>query len=270
MINIKRIDTMNEFFEMINDQPYREEFGRHRGLFVYRGMPDASFHLETSLYLNCGDKSAELERYMLDNYKKYAVAEDSLVETNVWRELIIGQHYGLPTRLLDWTHSPLVAAHFATAENDLAKMTSHDCIIWRLDMKEIDRLLPQRYQDIQNKRGMDVFSFEMLHAAGCEDLESYDRDMKGNAMVVVEPPSIDKRIVNQYSFFSIIPQGMNNIENFLDENTKHSIKYVVSRNIRWEIRDLLDGANISERIFFPGLDGISKWMARHYYVRVDI
>ena len=98
-------------------------------------------------------------------------------------------------------------------------------------------------------------------------LNQYDIDMGNQSMVVVEPPSINSRIINQYSFFSIVPMEMTDIEGFLDGRTEHTVKYIVDRHLRWRVRDMLDQLNISERIIYPGLDGLSKWIARHYYVK---
>jgi hypothetical protein len=73
--------------------------------------------------------------------------------------------------------------------------------------------------------------------------------------------------VNQYAFFSIIPLEMEDVEAFLDRYTEHTVKYVIDRDLRWRVRDMLDQLNMSERIVYPGLDGLSKWIARHYYVK---
>ena len=91
--------------------------------------------------------------------------------------------------------------------------------------------------------------------------------MGQSALVMVEPPSIDQRIVNQYSFFSIVPSGINNLCEFLDENTENTVKYVISKDLRWDLRDILDQLNMNERMIYPGKDGIAKWLARHYYVK---
>ena len=61
--------------------------------------------------------------------------------------------------------------------------------------------------------------------------------------------------------------GMENVEDFLQEHTKNSVKYVIDRSLRWRVRDMLDQLNMSERIVYPGLDGLSRWIARHYYVK---
>lgn len=269
MIHVVKIDTIDEYLDMINDQPYRADIGRYRSLHVYRGMPE-DFPLETSLERNCGEKSAELEDKIIRNFQKYALEEDPTIRESVWRQLILGQHHGLPTRLLDWTRSPLVAAHFATSEDDLSEMQSHNCVIWRVDLLELDRLLPEHYQAVREKRGVDVFTFDMLQEAGCEDLDQYDRDMRDRAMVIAEPPSIDPRIVSQYSFFAMVPKGIRDIEKFLDSYTENTIKYVIDKKLRWQIRDMLDDSNMSERMIYPGLDGVSRWIARHYYVRRDL
>ena len=86
-------------------------------------------------------------------------------------------------------------------------------------------------------------------------------------MLMIEPPSVDVRIVNQYSFFSVIPNDMKDIEGFLDSHTDKTVRYIIKKDIRWQIRDMLDHQNVSERIVYPGLDGLSRWLGRHYYVR---
>ena len=59
------------------------------------------------------------------------------------------------------------------------------------------------------------------------------------------------------------------VEKFLAENTVNTVKYVIKKELRWRIRDMLDQLNINERTVYPGLDGLSRWLARHYFVRSE-
>lgn len=99
------------------------------------------------------------------------------------------------------------------------------------------------------------------------DLEEYDDEMKDDAIVLLEPPSIDQRIINQYSYFSVIPRQNTNIEEFFENQTQKTVKCVIDKNLRWRVRDMLDHMNINERIMYPGLDGLSMWLKWHYFVK---
>ena len=266
MIREIEISNLDDLTQLITEQEYRTDLDRFRSSYLYRGMPDSSFKMETSLYRNCKHLQKQLEPAILENFAKYAVIGDPTIAESVWRQMILGQHYGLPTRLLDWTHSALVGLHFATAEDNMALMEEHDSMVWRIDMGEMLSLLPNRYQDIVNRKQSTIFSVDMLLEAA-DSLTEYDSDMGDHAMVIIEPPSINQRIVNQYSFFSIVPMDMPDIERFLDEHTNNTIKYIIRSDLRWRVRDMLDQLNMSERIVYPGLDGLSRWIARHYYVK---
>lgn len=261
----KKINTMEDLLTILQENnPYMDSIKAYRGTYLYRGLPDADYKLKTSLERNCKDKKKVLEKKMLDNFAKYTSGETDINRDNIWEQMILAQHHGLPTRLLDWTHSPLVALNFATLE-DLAGLDDHDCVLWRINYESLHENLPKEYRAILGSNS-NIFSVDMLTKAA-DSIEAYDNSIGSESMVILEPPSFDIRIINQYAFFSIVPNNVTDIETFLDENTSDTVKYIISKDLKWQIRDFLDEINISERTIYPGLDGISKWIARHYYVR---
>lgn len=266
MVKEQKITSFQEIWDIISKQEHDAKINRNRSSYLYRGMPNTAFHLETSLSRNCKDEAFNIEKSILRNFTKYASIEDPKLANSVWRQLIIGQHHGLPTRLLDWTYSPLIALHFATSGESFSQMDKSDCVVWAIDIEEINTLLPRKYRNRLSEESSYLFTVEMLDAL-VQCLDEYDTDMEDSSMILIEPPSIDQRIINQYSYFSIVPREVKSIENFLNLNTDHTVKYVIDRSLKWRIRDMLDQLNVNERIVFPGLDGLTAWIKRHYYVK---
>lgn len=276
-IRVEQITTLDQINKIIWDQQYQNSLMRNRSPYLYRGLPNSNYHLVTSLRRNCKEKKNDIELAILRNFVKYAALEDPALKTSIWRQMIVGQHHGLPSRLLDWTYSVLIALHFATSGENLDDMSKNDAVLWQIDILEMNKRLPKNYQTTLKSHSAFLMTVDMMDSLtqggnAYDILNRYDSDMGTASMVFLEPPSIDQRIIGQYSYFSIIPSRIENlqddtgIETFLDE-TQHTVKYIISADLKWRIRDMLDQMNINERILFPGLDGITSWMKRHYYVR---
>jgi hypothetical protein len=216
--------------------------------------------MTTSLVRLGGDPAAK-ERHLLRNFRKYAYLEVRPSDS-VWYWLAAGKHYGLPTRLLDWTYSPYVALHFATA--DLQQM-DQDGLIWCVDTDEVRAFLPRELARVLDAEGAHVFTAEMLERVATT-LEELD-NLPGEFVVFLEPPSLDARIVNQFALFSLMSSPTALLDDWLLARSTTFRRIIIPASLKWEVRDKLDRANITERVLFPGLDGLSSWLKRHYFTK---
>jgi hypothetical protein len=133
--------------------------------------------------------------------------------------------------------------------------------VWMIDYVDAHEHLPPRLRDALRDEGANVFTTELLAqvAPGLRDLDD-EAEGLGFALFV-EPPSFDSRIVNQYALFSVTSPVDLELANLAQ-------RVVIPAELKWEIRDKLDQANVTERVLFPGLDGISRWLARYYAPRL--
>ena len=255
-----RVTSWNELQDELFAGAWHEGAQRHRSTYGFRGRGDAADDLSTSL-ARLGESAPQLETHMLRAFRKYA-ASDAVPVDSVWNWLALGQHHGLPTRLLDWTYSPFVALHFATANTSLY---DRDAAVWMVDYVRAHELAPAPLREALDAEGADVFTTEMLDAVA-PDFESLS-ELGDDFVVFVEPPSFDERIVNQYALFSLMSQPKRTLDRWLDDRPALARRVVVPAELKWEVRDKLDQANVNERVLFPGLDGLSQWAARYYAPR---
>jgi hypothetical protein len=263
------IRSLGELIDMTTPNEPDPASGRLRDNSVYRGMPDKDWRLLSSLDRLGGAEQphakAHLEEHLLRNFVRFGKPFLPKQNENIWELMCIAEHHGLPTRLLDWTHSPLVAAHFAT----LNRERKNDRVIWRLN-----------WQLLHEHFGLRTLSFLV------EDLEALLRERgydsgwdfiagkiprRKRFACLLEPPAFTERLSVQSGAFTVASVKNKTFDAFLHEcGLRQALsRFVIPADRVGFVRDQLDLATVSERRLFPGLDGISAELKRYYAASGD-
>ena len=291
--SVVRAETWTELHALFSEEMWMADIDRHRSPFVFRGVPDERFSLETSISRFVGDTGQwKLEPLLLRNFAQYARGEMGHDEPeSVWHLLAIAQHYGLPTRLLDWSFSPLVATYFAVQDGN----TDHDAAIWAADYRQLHDDLPDHYQEVLEITETNMLDVHLLSNAtleyeakreGTDDapirnlndvsrITEIWREMWGvgdgddegpddQYVMFFRPPAIDDRIVNQSAVFSFQSDPRLILDEWLAEHPECYRKIVIPGERKLEFRDKLDQMNINHRTLFPGLEGLTTWLKQYY------
>ena len=265
-VQTEKINSLGELIEKATPKTPDAESGRLRDCAVYRGMLDADWHLLTSLdRLGCPPdpphSKSHLEEHLLRNFMRYARPYLQLSPINEWEGLVVAQHHGLPTRLLDWTYSPLVAAHFAALGGNPKK----DRAVWKLDWQQVHKHFdtPPIALTVENLEAR-------LRAKGFNGIWSLFSPQEYTTipsfMYMLEPPTLDARISVQSATFTLCSDKSRPLDEILlGNNLSHTItKFVIPASKVEYFRDQLDLCSIDERRLFPDLEGVTREMKRYY------
>ncbi len=246
--------------ELLYTESWNGALERYRSKYIFRGLSNVAYPLLTSLQ-RLGGPYADLEAHLLRNFRKYSGLNEATLDYSDWQWLTLAQHHGLPTRLLDWTYSPLVALHFATSNIERYDI---DGVVWCVDMAQAHETLPPELRRDLIAQGAHAFTVAMIENV-TTNLRSFDQlGRTGEFAMFIEPPSLDSRIVNQYAFLSVMPGAALDFGGWCTRNQSLVRQVLIPREVKWEIRDKLDQGNVNERMLFPGLDGLAQWLHRHY------
>ncbi len=172
-------------------------------------------------------------------------------------QLALMRHYGLPTRLLDWTESPLFALFFAVQEE------KYDGALWALSPSDLNIAEFKTYKILSthtNKKVKELFNAPFGVAK---------MDSKKHLAVLV--PQVDPRMAVQLSKFTIHGSG-----DPLDQrkgNDKYLVKYVVPEKVKDHLRQILFEYGVREANLFPDLEHLAnelKQMARDGRIQHDL
>jgi hypothetical protein len=241
-----------------------DQGGHYRSPYVFRGMSSAEWRLETSLE-RLKSPASVVEPALLRSFRKYA-PRGTFARNSDWEALAVAQHNGLPTRLLDWTVSPLIAAHFATVEREFFDKPG---VIWCVDVLGLrDAVLPDDV--VKPIKGVAaVFDVALLEGAfpRIADLDATSA-LHGDACLFFEPPSLDARIANQMGLLSTMNGATASHERYFRaiaaSHPQVVRRIVIHQDAKSQVRDMLDQNNIHERMLFPGLPGLCDWLRRYY------
>ena len=202
---------------------------------LYRGQPQKwSLLPKVARFLPTDqdtDDLSKIERRMFGEFRRIAISFAPDLPIDAWEVLAIAQHHGLPTRLLDWSYNPAVAAWFAVTNSNSRK----PAIIW-------------------------------MHVPGNDDFVDEDEraqsPFKLKRYVVFQPRHVTARIRAQDGVFTAhaINQSTGAFPAFerKGDHRECMIRLEIPRRYIEQIRYDLDLIGIHIGTLFPNLDGLAS------------
>jgi hypothetical protein len=211
----------------------------------YRGQASAQWALLPGYFRLA---AAPSESTLIKQFKQNASMLIDRIPKESFDWLFMMQHYGVPTRLLDWSESPLVALYFAV--EDYASHPDTEAALWALRPSELNK--NAGINDADEAYFIPSFEDSELESYTVEILAQNSRNkLKPLATIATRN---NPRIQAQHGVFTIHHHDHAPIEAVGDSN--HVIKYVIPDGCKPSIRKQLSLLGFTKFQLFPELASI--------------
>ena len=223
----------------------------------YRGISNSNHSLTPKIMRDgkAVDSVFERERRLLTRFRQRSVAYwPAGYPQNDWEHLFAMQHFGIPTRLLDWSENLFVAAHFALS-NPVQEQTDAPPVVWCVDPIAWNRAMPvmSEYGD----------SIHVLTTSD-EEIDAYRPETnkrRNKSPIAIFGTHNSRRIVAQRGTFMVWGNDARSLEDFANETNGNIWKLVVQGDKGHLSRDLAT-LGFGETMVFPELPALASELSR--------
>jgi hypothetical protein len=231
--------------------------------YIYRGHSNADWNLESSLERVIGNKwcaaqARTFEEFSLDGFKAkfHLYDNENIAPDSKLAWLAIMQHYGVPTRLLDFSESPYVALYFAleayqpALKKDLAVFALDYTAVMEASINHIRSKNPEF-----NESRASVYPKQDKVFDEIVDPSAYD------IAWITEPKRHNERLDRQGSCFLVSGNRETRIADVLALPTYADcslIKYRINHDLYTHMFALLRKMNVTGKILYGDLDGLAR------------
>jgi hypothetical protein len=262
----KIITTFSEFITELQSIDYI------KNKLWFRGVSNSTYKLTPSLFRHKTAKTQSefksIEQSLNETFEMRSLpyAESRNWAKDEWERLFFMQHYRVPTRLLDWSGSPLVSMHFAVAsiETDKYGNPKSDAAIWILDPIKWNNAV---YADTGFNGG--------ILSAKDSWLKRYDTTDVYTSTSILPPVAMrgvhnSARIVAQQGFFTVFGPRPDSMEEIYGSKKDDAFifpdgclrKYTIPKAKITSIREEIFSLGVSESTIYPDLEGLAVELKR--------
>ncbi|CDO36928.1 FRG domain-containing protein [Novosphingobium sp. KN65.2] len=243
-----------------------ESYQSVREVVWYRGVNNETHNLAPSIVrLPNSPKEEDIIKIEKEIYATFSQRSPPFIEkdfSNSWRSLFFMQHYGIPTRLLDWSESPFVALYFAlsSVQRTQTGKPQKDVAMWLCDPIAWNRTALSHI----------TYKGEILDE-NCEEIKAYspgtEIDHRATKPVMIYGTHNSPRIVAQRGVFALFGKGLTPMEKiFEDEAFSKDIltKVIIKKEHIDGVLKSLFQKGITESVIFPDLQGLALEIRRKF------